>query len=218
MVASTNRAQRIAIWIIAIVMTLGTIGSFVVIILQNDNQSTDQSKIAQLTQEYQTAYDAYTAKLSSQATQLSKTYFETLNKYSGRVAGFEKDGVSKLGKTDLKPGGGKVLQENDSFTAYYIGWTPDGKIFDSSINGKALTNPLSVESGSVIMGWTQGVVGMKIGGIRELTIPAVLAYGEEGYGENIPSNTPLKFVIMVIPAPDKINEPEVPQELIDYYS
>ena len=49
------------------------------------------------------------------------------------------------------------------------------------------------------VGWYDGVEGMKIGGVREVTIPAGLAYGETGSGEDIPPNTPIKFLIMAIP-------------------
>jgi len=59
---------------------------------------------------------------------------------------------------------------------------------------------------------------MKVGGVRELTIPADKGYGSTGSGDKIPANSPLKFVIMVIPTPDAIAEPAVPQELLDYYN
>lgn len=214
--SSVSRAQRIGIWIIAVVMTLGTIGSFVVIILQNDNQNADQARINQLTQEYSAAYSDYTAKLEQQTADLSKKYYPTFSKYEGRAAEFEADSVKELKTTDLKTGSGEALKEGQSFSAYYIGWTPDGKIFDGSIEDGALKAPIAVSEGGVIQGWSKGVVGMKMGGIRELSIPADLAYGESGYGD-IPANTPLKFVIMVVPTPATIEEPAMPQELVDYY-
>ncbi len=65
---------------------------------------------------------------------------------------------------------------------------------------------------------SKGVVGMKIGGVREITIPAAQAYGEAGSGEDIPANTPLKFILMIIPSPEKIAEPEMPAELQRLYS
>jgi hypothetical protein len=58
---------------------------------------------------------------------------------------------------------------------------------------------------------------MKVGGVRELTIPSDKAYGEAGSGDKIPANTPLKFIVMVIPTPEAIKEPAVPQELLQYY-
>ena len=58
---------------------------------------------------------------------------------------------------------------------------------------------------------------MNVGGIRELTIPSDLAYGETGSGDDIPANTPIKFVMMVIPTPETIEQPEIPTELLQYY-
>ena len=66
----------------------------------------------------------------------------------------------------------------------------------------------------MIGGWKKGIVGMKIGGVRELTIPSAQAYGEEGSGDDIPANTPLKFVVLAVPS---ISEPEMPQLIKDYY-
>ena len=75
--------------------------------------------------------------------------------------------------------------------------------------------PFTASPGQVIKGWSNGVVGMKVGGVRELTIPSEQGYGATGSGASIPPNTPLKFVMMVIPTPEQV---EVPQELIDLYS
>jgi hypothetical protein len=72
----------------------------------------------------------------------------------------------------------------------------------------------------MIVGWKQGVLGMNINGVRELSIPSSMAYGATGSGNNIPSNTPLKFVVMVIPKITEITPvqvPQMPQILIDYY-
>ena len=51
---------------------------------------------------------------------------------------------------------------------------------------------------------------MKIGGVRELTIPADKAYGDKAQGDKIPANSPLKFVVMAIEKPADIPEPEMP--------
>ena len=84
-------------------------------------------------------------------------------------------------------------------------------------DGDSLKAPFAVDGpaeAAVIEGWQKGIVGMKIGGIRELTIPSDLAYGETGSGEDIPANTPLKFIVMAIPP---VEEVEMPQVLKDYY-
>lgn len=215
---ATPKSQRIGIWVIAIVMLVGTIGSFLVMILANKNNAVDQAHIQQLATQYQAQYKAYQDKVNAQATQLSGQYFTTFDAYASLPAAFNKDAVTTLQKTDLKQGDGQTLDGNTAFTAYYIGWTPDGKVFDSSINGSQLKAPLNAAPGGVIAGWMQGVSGMKVDGVRELTIPADLAYGSSGSGSTIPPNTPLKFVIMVIPTPPAISEPQPPQDLVNYYN
>lgn len=69
---------------------------------------------------------------------------------------------------------------------YYIGWNPDGiKIFDQSIDGETLKSPLSLDGvgvSDVIVGW-KGLLGMKVGGVRELTIPSDMAYGATARSE-----------------------------------
>jgi len=94
------------------------------------------------------------------------------------------------------------------FAAYYIGWNPKGKVFDQSIDTttNTLKAPLDVATGldsaSLISGWKEGMKGMKIGGVRVLTIPSDKAYGETAQGDDIPANTPLKFVVMAIKKTD----------------
>lgn len=214
---ATTKAQRIGIWIIAAFMTIGTVGSFAIIILANKNNQTDQKRLQDLTAQYQKDYTAYTAKVDAQTKELSDTYFATLNQFSSRVASFEASGVTELKTEDLLVGDGDDITADSSFTAYYIGWNPDGKIFDSSISDGALKAPFSVTPGAVIKGWTQGANGMKVGGVRELTIPSDLAYGSTGSGDLIPANTPLKFVIMIIPTPETIAQPAMPEALQKYY-
>lgn len=205
---ATKTSQRVFIWVIAIVMTVGTIAGFIAMILAPENQKLDQARIQQLTEEYQ-------QRVADQAKELSGKYFDEFSSYSARVSAFDGSSVSQLKKDDLKVGDGEVLTEDSSFTAYYIGWNPSGEIFDQSIDGNTLKAPFAASPGGVISGWTEGVAGMKIGGVRELTIPAEKAYGSAGSGDKIPPNTPLKFVIMVVPTPETI---EIPQELINYYS
>lgn len=204
---ATKKSQRIGIWVITIVMTVGTIGLFGVMMLQGTNQKIDQDHIKQLTAKYQSDVDA-------QAAQLSTKYFTEFNAYASRPAAFDAGSAQALKTEDLKAGTGTTLTDQSAFVAYYIGWTPNGEVFDSSIDGDKLKAPINVTPGGVITGWTEGVVGMKTGGVRELTIPADKAYGEKGSGDKIPANTPLRFVIMVIPTPDPVVPP---QELVQYY-
>lgn len=214
---AATKAQRIGIWVIAIFMAVGTVGSFLAIILSNKNDQTDQARINAETAQYQKDYTAYQAKADAQAAQLSTQYFSTLNQFASRPAAFDASSVKELKTNDLVVGNGDPITSESNFSAYYIGWNPSGKVFDSSINGSALKAPIAVTPGGVIPGWTAGVDGMKVGGIRELTIPSDQAYGTAGSGADIPPNTPLKFIVMIIPTPEVIPTPTMPAELQAYY-
>lgn len=202
--SSTSKAQRIGIWIIAAVLTIGTLGSFVIMILANDNQKTDTTVIAAKKAEYTKLSTAYQAQAAAQAAELSTQYAATFKEYASRPAVFDKSSATTLKTEDLKVGDGADIAATSSFSAYYIGWNPSAKVFDQSIDGDALKAPIAVTPGGVISGWTEGVVGMKVGGVRELTIPSDKAYGATAKSEDIPANTPLKFVIMIIPTPKAI--------------
>lgn len=214
---SATKTQRIGIWVIAIFMFVGTLGSFIAIVLANNNQQSDQARANDLYAEFKTEQEAYQAKVDEQTKQLSAQYFDSFNQFASRPAAFDAAGVTELQKNDIIIGTGDSLTKDSSFTAYYLGWNPTGKVFDGSIEGDALKAPIPVAPGGVIEGWTQGADGMKVGGVRELTIPANLAYGETARSEDIPANTPLKFIIMVIPTPETIEAPQPSAELLKFY-
>ncbi|OGI40865.1 MAG: peptidylprolyl isomerase, partial [Candidatus Muproteobacteria bacterium RBG_16_62_13] len=96
---------------------------------------------------------------------------------------------------DLAPGEGKtVTGRGQTVTVHYTGWLTDGSEFDSSRkHGEPFSFPVDV--GYVISGWDQGVVGMRAGGKRRLTVPAHLGYGAAGAGGVIPPNATLIFEI-----------------------
>jgi FKBP-type peptidyl-prolyl cis-trans isomerase FkpA len=106
-----------------------------------------------------------------------------------------------LKSRDIKVGEGTPVGPNDTVTVQYTGWLTNGTVFDSSrpslssqgADAKPLTSALS----GLIKGWQEGVPGMKPGGIRQLVIPADLAYGAAGQG-NVPPNADLVFEIKLI--------------------
>lgn len=217
---ATKKSQRIAIWVIALVMLTGTVGGFIAMMVQPGNDARDQAALKKAQEEYVKAQKEYKTKTDNQASQLSEKYFGTFKEYSARVGEFNKDDAKELVVEDLVAGEGEEIKEDTKFAAYYIGWNPSGKTFDQSIDGEKLKAPFAVDglkNANVIEGWKKGLVGMKIGGIRELTIPSGQAYGESSQGEDIPANTPLKFVIMTIDQPEKIEQPKMPKEIKDYY-
>jgi peptidylprolyl isomerase len=101
---------------------------------------------------------------------------------------------TKLEIKDLIKGTGEEAKLGDSITVNYVGFLfKTGKVFDASWK-RGEPSTFTLEKGSLIEGWTDGIPGMKVGGRRELIIPAALAYGAKGTS-GIPANSPLVFVI-----------------------
>ena len=101
----------------------------------------------------------------------------------------------KLVIKDLIPGTGPAAKAGDPITVNYIGVNfKGGKMFDNSYD-RGQPFPFQLGGGQVIPGWDQGLVGMKVGGRRELTIPPNLAYGPQGQPPTIKPNETLVFVV-----------------------
>ena len=122
--------------------------------------------------------------------------------------------VTELTGRDLNIGSSSAaVVAGDTVTLHYKGAFTDGKIFDDSyLKNSPIT--FQVGAGQIIKGVELGVVGMKIGGKRQIQIPADLAYGAAGQGSVIPPNTPLIFEIELIdlktqPAPNPSPSAEV---------
>jgi peptidylprolyl isomerase len=99
-----------------------------------------------------------------------------------------------LESADLIPGSGKAAASGDSVTVQYVLATySSGKVIQSSWTSQPFSFTLG--QGQVIPGWDKGVVGMKVGGRRELIIPPSLGYGAQSPGPGIAANDTLVFVI-----------------------
>jgi FKBP-type peptidyl-prolyl cis-trans isomerase len=176
---ATKKSQRIAIWIIAIVMAVGTLGAYFVVILDNNNTQRDQERLQKQYQE--------SLKKQQESQQVDPTAY--------KVEG----PVTELKKEDLTVGTGPAVKAGDTIRVQYKGTIAQtGVKFDSSYDrGEPATFALKEASGSesgVIKGWVQGIEGMQVGGKRRLIIPASLAYGAEGSG-TIPANADLVFEV-----------------------
>ena len=97
---------------------------------------------------------------------------------------------------DIAVGEGDQAKQGQTVTVNYTGTLENGDQFDTSIGRAPFSFPLG--AGRVIKGWDEGVVGMKVGGKRRLTIPPELGYGSRGAGNVIPPNATLIFEIELL--------------------
>ena len=105
--------------------------------------------------------------------------------------------MSELICEDITVGDGAEAQAGKTIVVHYTGWLTDGTKFDSS---KDRNDPFSFKlgAGMVIRGWDEGFSGMKIGGVRKLTIPPEMGYGARGAGGVIPPNATLVFEVELL--------------------
>jgi FKBP-type peptidyl-prolyl cis-trans isomerase FkpA len=98
---------------------------------------------------------------------------------------------------DVRVGTGAEAKSGSQVSVHYTGTLTSGSKFDSS---RDRNRPFEFElgAGQVIRGWDQGVAGMKVGGVRKLTIPPHLAYGERGFPPVIPANATLVFEVELV--------------------
>ena len=116
---------------------------------------------------------------------------------SGAATPAEMTMPSGLKYQDIKEGTGDVASAGKTVAVHYTGWLTNGTKFDSSKDrGQPFEFPLG--GGRVIRGWDEGVQGMKVGGVRKLTIPPELGYGARGAGGVIPPNATLVFEVELL--------------------
>lgn len=201
----TSPKQRFFIILIAVIMLGSIIASYIAIVINGNKSNTDANgeagKISEeKTIEYQADYEAKLAEFE----EATKSDFNELAKYKSEVKAYNETTANTNGvqSRDLKEGNGRELADNDSnYMAYYIGVCADGSIFESSFDNS--DNPtrisehglLDLSQMSLIEGWYMGMADAKIGGVREITVPGELAYGDskELCGG---TNKPLKFIIL----------------------
>jgi FKBP-type peptidyl-prolyl cis-trans isomerase len=113
-----------------------------------------------------------------------------------KVEGAGKKLPSGVEYWDIVVGTGATATFGKMVGVHYTGWLADGTKFDSSVDrGKPVAFPLGV--GKVIRGWDDGIVGMKVGGKRQLRVPASAGYGARGDGK-VPPNAVLIFDVQLL--------------------
>ena len=99
---------------------------------------------------------------------------------------------------DVNVGTGAEAKKGSLITVQYVGTLDNGTEFDSSRKPGREPFQFPLGQGMVIQGWEQGFEGMKVGGIRKLTIPSELGYGSAGAGATIPPNATLHFEVELL--------------------
>lgn len=204
----TSAGQRAAITLIAVLLLGSMVASYVAIIANGGNQQSSDGAAGIGTEKVAAYEAAYDEKLTAFQS-VSAEDFAKFNQYRSEVKEYDEaaanEGDVKI--KDVASGAGRELVEGDTnYLAYYIGWCADGTVFDSSFNDSveptAFKSALNASQG-LIEGWNTGVVGMKLGGVRRITVPGEKAYGESteicgGY------NKPLRFLIMAVANEDPL--------------
>ena len=115
----------------------------------------------------------------------------------------------------INEGSGQAAETGNKVFVHYTGKLDDGSVFDSSVT-RGQPFSFTLGAGQVIRGWEQGILGMKVGEKRVLTIPPELGYGAAGAGGVIPPNATLTFEVELL---DTMIPPQLgqasPQELLD---
>ena len=129
---------------------------------------------------------------------------DTTQKVDTQTKSSTSSSMDTLKIVDTTVGTGTIAENGDTVTVNYVGKLDDGTTFDSSFSrNQPFDFPLG--AGQVIKGWDLGVLGMKVGGTRELTIPSELGYGANGYPPVIPPNATLHFTVTLLSV-----SPEIP--------
>ena len=204
----TSTKQRVIIGLIAIIMVGSMIASYAAIVMgKKGSGDTTSTSDDPLIAKYETPYN----EVLREVQESTKGYFDEFIQHKGEVVGYNENSANENGLVtrDITEGTGREIGEGDvDYLAFYVGWCADETIFDSSYH--SITKPTAFStilnpSMGLIEGWGLGVQGMKIGGIREVTIPGELAYGDsrEICGG---TNKPLKFMIMAVANEGSLSE------------
>ena len=178
-----ENATRVGILLAIGGIIFSSAGLTIVLLMQNNNSDTSQQ--AQLQQQIQD-------QLKQQKE--ASVPKEPLPGYEATA--FDAASVTELKVETLVEGTGAVATKDSTVTANYFGWTPDGKIFDSTNKG-GMVAPIDFPLSGVIVGWTEGLTGVKQGSVVKLTIPADKAYGANGSPPSIGPNQPLIFIVQL---------------------
>lgn len=99
---------------------------------------------------------------------------------------------------DLRVGTGEAAHRRQRLAVHFVGWLPDGTRFDALVPPAAPAE-FRLGEGQVIRGWDEGLLGMRVGGQRQLIVPPSMGYGRRAIGA-VPPNATLVFVVDLVSA------------------
>lgn len=204
----TSLGQRIIMIVVAVLLVGATFLTYLFVVMNNGGSSRGNSAQNSNIDEIADAYNAKVAELEELMAPISEKYFKEFSKYLSEVKAYNAAAVNnaRLEVKDLKVGTGKTLTEGDTdYAAFFVGWCADGSIFSSALDKEEDPTGFAImlePSTDLIAGWKEGVVGMKIGGVRQLSIAGELAYGEDEICGG--TNSPLRFLVMAVDAEKEI--------------
>jgi peptidylprolyl isomerase len=163
--------DRVFAWVVVIAFTFSTLSVSVALIWQLMAENRDSKQAAQQAEAVKNNPNKLKGKQMQDFTPIAD--------------------VTELQVIDLQAGDGQEVKAGDTLTVDYTGAVAaTGKIFESSLDsGQKAEFPLD----GVIVGWQEGLLGMKVGGKRRLIIPAEKAYGAQSPSADIPANAALVF-------------------------
>ena len=214
----TSPKQRIFIILIAIIMVGSIIASYAAIVINGSKGAAGSTEAGQIDDSKVAEYEAaYNEKLE-EFKKASKSDYDEFIGFKSELKAFNEASANEAGVEvkDLKEGTGSEVSD-DNYLAYYVGWCADESVFDSSFDNNdnpAAFSKILDPSAGMIEGWNEGVKGMKLGGVRRITMPGEMAYGDSmeicgGY------NKPLRFMVMAIPKEEPMKS--MAAELDDAY-
>ena len=221
----TSWKTRIVIGVIAFLMLFSTVAVYALIVLSGENKKKTDINTSEELKAVEADLKTKRNEVETLAVNLSNEHYDTLASYRSNVKSYNAASVDNAGlkSNDLKVGEGAEIADGTSYYAYYIGWCADESVFDSSFdswdNPKELNAPIEYEAGSssFVAGWEEGVIGMHVGGVRQIEIPGNLAYGEsrEICGGK---NSPLKFIVYAVdPGTEYIEKLKEYNKLVEQY-
>lgn len=184
---AANNGQRVAAFFLAMLFLLSTIGATAYVIWQINQE---EAGIVQEDTEDPVAADPSDQQACGAGTiaPVEPRPVPTVTTNAGAI--------TELQTIDVRVGDGEEVQAGDCVTALYYGTlATDGRNFDGNYE---TGQPLEFSLNGVIQGWTDGIPGMNVGGVRRLLIPSAQAYGEAGSGGTIPPNSDLIFEVEII--------------------